>query len=149
MIRYKCSECGTDLESPTELQGKTDKCPVCGTSNHVPIHKTEPYIWGILIVGVITTGIAEFLEMAYPTSLEAKVRGYTLGAYLGIPLAMVAMYGFCLGAVSFISGAIRRKEKSFDGALFCWLFLLAGLFDVALLVLDLWMWNKLIILSKT
>ena len=41
MILYRCFVCGTGMESPSCLIGKTEKCPDCGFSNWVPYHNTE------------------------------------------------------------------------------------------------------------
>lgn len=35
MIRYKCKKCRSQLETWDELQGKKEKCPVCGLENTV------------------------------------------------------------------------------------------------------------------
>lgn len=36
MIRYKCSKCGTILESPSSMAGHEEKCPECGVTIAVP-----------------------------------------------------------------------------------------------------------------
>ncbi|MBN1942140.1 MAG: hypothetical protein JW849_02495 [Phycisphaerae bacterium] len=36
MIRYECQHCGTTLESPSEMAGKEDQCPLCRQMCTVP-----------------------------------------------------------------------------------------------------------------
>jgi len=36
MIRYKCVQCGTDLQSPSSLANQLDVCPFCQYGNTVP-----------------------------------------------------------------------------------------------------------------
>ncbi len=40
-IAYKCSSCGVKLESPAELGGKEDKCPLCNHICTVPMTKQQ------------------------------------------------------------------------------------------------------------
>lgn len=47
MIRYKCTNCGIDLESPNKLAGQFAKCPKCNDHINVPFsvtigHHTPP-----------------------------------------------------------------------------------------------------------
>lgn len=41
MIRYKCSKCGARLESPDEIGGRQDQCPLCGQVCQVPLSKAQ------------------------------------------------------------------------------------------------------------
>ena len=41
MIYYKCFVCGIEMESPSCLIGRTEKCPECSTPNWVP-HDSFP-----------------------------------------------------------------------------------------------------------
>lgn len=41
MIRYKCTQCGADLESSDELGMGSDKCPACGATCVVPMSKAQ------------------------------------------------------------------------------------------------------------
>lgn len=41
MIQYKCSHCGTKLESPPGMAGQEDRCPVCGQLCAVPQPKVQ------------------------------------------------------------------------------------------------------------
>lgn len=36
MIVYKCNKCSTELESPDEMAGKAEVCPICKFTNRVP-----------------------------------------------------------------------------------------------------------------
>ena len=36
MIRYNCLQCGSPMESPSELQGASETCSVCAAANWVP-----------------------------------------------------------------------------------------------------------------
>lgn len=36
MIPYKCTKCGADIQSPSELAGQSQACPGCGTTFVVP-----------------------------------------------------------------------------------------------------------------
>ena len=40
-ITYKCSSCRAKLESPAELGGKEDTCPICGTTCPVPMTRRQ------------------------------------------------------------------------------------------------------------
>lgn len=42
MIAYKCTKCGSELESADDLAGQTDTCPDCGTSSPVPPRLSSP-----------------------------------------------------------------------------------------------------------
>jgi DNA-directed RNA polymerase subunit RPC12/RpoP len=44
-IRYKCARCGAKLESPRELQGRTDRCPSCNQVNRIPCKRS---LWGAI-----------------------------------------------------------------------------------------------------
>ncbi len=43
MIRYKCTHCGSSMESPSCLVGFDEKCPGCGLTNQVPLPPPCPY----------------------------------------------------------------------------------------------------------
>ena len=40
-ITYKCPSCRAKLESPAELGGKEDTCPICGTTCPVPMTRRQ------------------------------------------------------------------------------------------------------------
>ncbi len=54
MIRYYCERCKTKLESPSELAGKQDKCPLCGHVCTVPSPKPHAIkLWPIATTSVV------------------------------------------------------------------------------------------------
>ena len=44
MIRYKCAQCGADLEAPQSLVGEKEICPVCNAANWVPQILVAPQV---------------------------------------------------------------------------------------------------------
>ena len=43
MVRYKCSTCRVNLESPPETEGRDDICPSCGHPTAVPFSKWRKF----------------------------------------------------------------------------------------------------------
>jgi len=41
MIRYACTNCGSEMESPGDMAGEWERCPACGEKNRAPSTELE------------------------------------------------------------------------------------------------------------
>ena len=122
------------MESPDSMAGEDESCPECGEELIVP-SKEEAEADGpvptaqtvLLIIGIVTAAISEIIAMAYPVSLEARIRGYTFGAYVVACIIKLLVYAVVLGGIAMIVGKLAGKWKTVSYAVFAWLFLFAGL----------------------
>ncbi len=78
----------------------------------------------LLLVGIFSTIIAQCFGIPNPNA-------YTVAAIALLIFGQPIAYFIILGAVSLVVAAIRRNVKKYWFPLLAWLFLFAGLFDVA------------------
>ena len=86
--------------------------------------KTKKHVV-LLIIGIIATITAQCFKMHNPSA-------YTLGGILAFILIQPVSYFVILSIISLIVAAIRRNIRKFWFPILAWLFLVAGLFDIAI-----------------
>lgn len=166
MVSFNCKQCGKRLQPVSDSADGRVRCSACGAPNVIPPAgrvsevgepgptntasaagrelQASPKKHSRLVLpialglGVSATVAAEVIELAYPRSLEALIRGYTVPAYVGVPAIRLVGYAVVLGLVALGVAWITRKGRRVAYPVFAWLFLLAGLLDVVATV-TLWL----------
>lgn len=88
-----------------------------------PSTRAARYV-SLLSIGILATCVGSLLQLHNPSA-------YTVGGLLGFFLAPLVGYSLILGAIALVVAAFRRSIKRYWFPALAWLFLLAGLFDVA------------------
>lgn len=158
MASIKCEQCGKWLHPVSDSADGRIRCPACEAANTMPPAGRDsevgkpgptntasaagrelrasakkhsrlvlPIALGLGVSATVATGV---IELAYPRSLEALIRGYSLAAYVGIPAIRLVGYAVVLGLVALGVSWITHKGRRAAYPVFAWLFLLAGLLDV-------------------
>ena len=101
MITHQCPECGERIESPEQLRGQTETCPICGTAvivaSHKPLHKRMLSLLGEASVCVFAVfaylgGLALWVWAIYLLYERWGIVS-AIFAFLCPPFALVAVVG--------------------------------------------------------
>ena len=79
MITYTCNKCGAELDSPPELAGLEDKCPLCGQGCIVPKSKswlpvTLGVLGGFMVLSTVVGVIVALIRTGEPKPEKPAVR---------------------------------------------------------------------------